>query len=69
MKLAKRLTYELKANWKNVVDNFLECYHCTPAHPAFVDLVDIKNYRTITHGIYSSHISPPGRADNTRLSA
>jgi choline monooxygenase len=61
---AHRLTYELKANWKNVVDNFLECYHCSPAHPAFVDLVDIKNYRTVTHGIYSSHIAPPGRADN-----
>ncbi|HUL09965.1 MAG TPA: ring-hydroxylating oxygenase subunit alpha [Candidatus Acidoferrum sp.] len=60
-----RLTYELKANWKNVVDNFLECYHCSPAHPAFVDLVDIKNYRTVTHGIYSSHIAPAGRADNT----
>ncbi len=60
-----RLSYTLKANWKNVVDNYLECYHCTPAHPAFVDLVDIKNYRTITHSIYSSHISPPGRADNT----
>jgi len=59
-----RLTYELKANWKNVVDNFLECYHCSPAHPAFVDLVDIKNYRTVTHGIYSSHIAPAGRADN-----
>ena len=63
--LRKRMTYDLKANWKNVVDNFLECYHCTPAHPAFVDLVDIKNYRTITHKIYSSHISPPGRADNS----
>jgi len=65
LKFAHRLTYEIKANWKNVVDNFLECYHCSVAHPAFVDLVDIKNYRTKTHGLYSSHISPPGRADNT----
>lgn len=64
LKFAHRLTYELKANWKNVVDNFLECYHCPPAHPAFVDLVDIKNYRTKCYGIYSSHISPPGRPDN-----
>lgn len=63
--LSHRLTYQLKANWKNVADNFLECYHCSPAHPAFVDLVDIKNYRTVTHGIYSSHIAPAGRADNT----
>jgi len=65
LKFAHRETYELKANWKNVADNFLECYHCSVAHPAFVDLVDIKNYRTKTYGIYSSHISPPGRADNT----
>jgi choline monooxygenase len=60
-----RLTYELKANWKNVVDNYLECYHCPPAHPAFSDLVNIKSYRTKTYGIYSSHIGQPGRADNS----
>ncbi len=24
---------EIAANWKAVVDNFLECYHCGPAHP------------------------------------
>jgi choline monooxygenase len=68
LKFAHRLTYELKANWKNVVDNFLECYHCTPAHPAFVDLVDIKNYRTKCYDVYSSHVSPPGRADNKAYS-
>lgn len=61
----KRLSWEVKANWKNAVDNFLECYHCTPAHPAFADLVDVKNYRTKTYGIHSSHIGPPGRTDNT----
>ena len=64
LKFAHRLTYEIKANWKNVVDNFLECYHCSVAHPAFVDLVDIKNYHTKTYDLYSSHISPPGRSDN-----
>ena len=64
LKFSHRLTYEIKANWKNVVDNFLECYHCSVAHPAFVDLVDIKNYHTKTFDIYSSHISPPGQANN-----
>lgn len=64
LKFARRLTFELKANWKNVADNFLECYHCSTAHPAFVDLVDIQNYRTKTYGIYSSHMSPPGRSNN-----
>jgi phenylpropionate dioxygenase-like ring-hydroxylating dioxygenase large terminal subunit len=64
LRFAHRLTYEIEANWKNVVDNFLECYHCPPAHPAFVDLVGIKDYRSKTYGLYSSHISPPGRAEN-----
>jgi carnitine monooxygenase subunit len=62
--LAQRITYRLKANWKNVIDNFLECYHCKPAHPAFADLVDLKGYRSVCHDIYSSHIGPAGRPDN-----
>lgn len=61
---SRRLTFDLKANWKNVVDNYLECYHCPPAHPAFADLIDIKTYRSVTHGIYSSHIGPMTGGDN-----
>ena len=57
---AHRLTYEVEANWKNVVDNYLECYHCTFAHPLFADLVDIKRYRSITYDVHSSHIGPQG---------
>ncbi len=65
LKLAHRKTYTLKANWKSVVDNFLECYHCAVAHRDFVTLVDIDNYRVTTHGIYSSHIAPAGKTDNS----
>ncbi len=68
LKFAYRLTYEIEANWKNVVDNYLECYHCATAHPAFADLVDISKYRSVTYGIHSSHIAPAGRADNTAYS-
>ena len=50
-----RLCYEVCANWKVLVDNFLECYHCAVAHPAFAELVDLSSYRIITHGIWSSH--------------
>jgi len=49
--------YEVAANWKLLIDNFLECYHCSTAHKDFVDLVDMPSYRTKTHGHYSSHIS------------
>lgn len=41
-------TFEIAANWKNVGDNLLECYHCHPAHPAFVELIDMDTYRNET---------------------
>ena len=37
-KIAHRAAYPTTANWKLVVENFLECYHCQPAHPEFCSL-------------------------------
>lgn len=54
----------IEANWKVVVDNFLECYHCAPAHPAFADLVDLTTYRSECQAAYSSHIGNAGRPQN-----
>lgn len=59
-----RLTYDIKSNWKNVVDNFLECYHCPVAHKDFCDLVDMDSYKVTTHGIYSSHMADAGNSPN-----
>lgn len=61
---AKRLEYTIDSNWKNVVDNFLECYHCHIAHPEFVDLVDMSTYDVKTHGIWSSHFARAGEHEN-----
>lgn len=61
---AKRLTYDVKTNWKNVIDNFLECYHCHIAHKEFVDLVDMDTYEVKTHGIWSSHFAEAGKHAN-----
>ncbi|GII05846.1 aromatic ring-hydroxylating oxygenase subunit alpha [Planobispora takensis] len=63
--LARRLTYDIASNWKNVVDNFLECYPCHVAHKDFVSLVDMSTYRVTTHGIYSSHMAQAGKAENS----
>ncbi|SLN65198.1 Anthranilate 1,2-dioxygenase large subunit [Roseovarius albus] len=60
-----RLTYDIKSNWKNVVDNFLECYHCPTAHKDFCDLVDMDTYKVTTHGIYSSHMADAGQSTNS----
>ena len=64
---AQRDTYDVACNWKTMVDNFLECYHCHVAHKDFVDLVDMSSYRTKTHGIYSAQIS--GAVRSTENSA
>lgn len=33
LKRVFRLTYKVKANWKIIVENYSECYHCAPVHP------------------------------------
>jgi len=60
----RRLTYDINSNWKNVVDNFLECYHCPVAHKDFCELVDMDTYKVTTHGIYSSHMADAGNSPN-----
>jgi phenylpropionate dioxygenase-like ring-hydroxylating dioxygenase large terminal subunit len=65
---AHRLTYQIKSNWKNVVDNFLECYHCPTAHKDFCTLVDMDTYKVTTHGIYSSHMAEVGKTANAAYS-
>jgi phenylpropionate dioxygenase-like ring-hydroxylating dioxygenase large terminal subunit len=37
----RRLDYALDANWKVVIENYLECYHCPVAHPGFSKEVDV----------------------------
>ncbi|HKG92964.1 MAG TPA: RHO alpha subunit C-terminal catalytic domain-containing protein, partial [Gemmatimonadaceae bacterium] len=35
---ARRIEYDVAANWKLVVQNYSECYHCAPVHPELVKL-------------------------------
>ncbi len=66
LQFAQRDTYDVEANWKVLIDNFLECYHCHPAHKDFVDLVDMESYRTKTCGLYSSQCAGKPRTLNAR---
>lgn len=34
-KIAHRESYPVRANWKLLVENYNECYHCASAHPEF----------------------------------
>ena len=51
---------ELDANWKIVCENFLECYHCQVAHPAFAAVIDTSTdaYALSTEGRLSSQRGP-----------
>ncbi len=60
-----RLTYRIKANWKSVVDNFLECYHCPVAHKGFSSMIDMDSYQVKTRGIYSSHMAKARVGENS----
>ncbi len=62
---AQRDSYEVGCNWKTLIDNFLECYHCAPAHRDFVDLVDMGSYRSRVKGIYSNHVSNAARTNES----
>lgn len=33
--VAARMSYPVKANWKLLLENFLECYHCPNTHPEY----------------------------------
>ena len=66
LEYAQRDTFDVASNWKVLVDNFLECYHCSPAHKDFVDLVDMNSYRTITHKKYSSQCAAAPLKTNSK---
>jgi len=37
-KITYTQSYPTTANWKLVVENFVECYHCASAHPEFCSM-------------------------------
>ncbi len=38
LKIGKTIEYDVHANWKLVVQNYSECYHCPGVHPALTKL-------------------------------
>ncbi len=61
---ARRSEYTLKANWKNVMENFCECYHCPIRHSSLMDgCLDMSSYRIETMDIWHHHTTvSPGEA-------
>jgi Rieske 2Fe-2S family protein len=76
LKLGKRIAYDVQANWKLVVENFMECYHCAPMHPELCELLPAFYNGTSYQGLpgvgteFASEIeqfSLSGKGDRPRL--
>jgi Rieske 2Fe-2S family protein len=48
----RRIVYDVAANWKLLVENFMECYHCASIHPELVNVIPEfrKGLGTQSHG-------------------
>jgi Rieske 2Fe-2S family protein len=38
LRAGRRVEYDVKSNWKLLFQNYSECYHCAPVHPALTKL-------------------------------
>ncbi|WP_151484678.1 aromatic ring-hydroxylating oxygenase subunit alpha [Streptomyces albicerus] len=39
LEVGKRIVYDVKANWKLIIENFMECYHCATIHPELTEVL------------------------------
>jgi Rieske 2Fe-2S family protein len=39
LRTAKQIVYDVAANWKVIMENYNECYHCGPVHPELCEVV------------------------------
>src|SRR5207245_1775745 len=59
LQFARRVDYDVQANWKVYVDNYLEGYHIPYVHPELLKLyADYQSYRTEVSDWYSVQVGP-----------
>jgi phenylpropionate dioxygenase-like ring-hydroxylating dioxygenase large terminal subunit len=46
---------DLNANWKSVMENYNECYHCPTSHPLIAGVSDLPKYRVEPNGSCLEH--------------
>lgn len=58
LRINRRVRYEIRANWKIALENYLECYHCQINHPGLVDVIDERRLTLDPHGRRASMWAP-----------
>jgi phenylpropionate dioxygenase-like ring-hydroxylating dioxygenase large terminal subunit len=65
LRFARRFTAEVDGNWKIMVENYLECYHCSPTHPALSELMCVPEFRIDQKEWFVSTSAPAGKPKNS----
>ncbi len=67
---ARHIDYEIRANWKVVIDNFVESYHTEVAHPGYCEYADFDRafvedgpWHTLMGGPPARHVMESCRRD------
>ncbi len=58
LRFNRRVRYEIRANWKIAIENYLECYHCQLNHPSFVEVIDERRLGLEAVGLRASQFAP-----------
>ncbi|MBO0737035.1 MAG: hypothetical protein J2P48_10760 [Alphaproteobacteria bacterium] len=58
LELYSREAWQSPSNWKTMLKNYLECYHCAVAYPSFSAAIDTREekYPLTAHGWFSSQV-------------
>ena len=61
LRFRTRNDWEIEANWKITIENYLECYHCPTAHPGFSKVIDVDPdaYVLSAEGLVASQFGSP----------
>ena len=58
LRFNRRSRYEIRANWKIALENYLECYHCPVSHPGLVEVIDERRLELQAGGLRTSQFAP-----------
>jgi choline monooxygenase len=58
LRFHRRVHYEIRANWKIALENYLECYHCPVNHPGLVQVIDERQLELVADGLRTSQFAP-----------
>jgi choline monooxygenase len=58
LRVHQRVHYEIRANWKIALENYLECYHCPVNHPGLVEVIDERRLELVADGLRTSQFAP-----------